>query len=119
MNHSQEPWELREVDGLFAVANKYGFVFDGTDEENRASWERVVLCVNILAPVPTKELKKEGTGLMSDSAVCVGSLIKQRDELIKALKSVKECKYEPDKIICIVDHDVFKAEHYEAIHAKE
>ena len=38
-------------------------------------------------------------------------LTAQRDELLAALKWVKECKYEPDKIICTVDHVVFKVEH--------
>lgn len=35
--HTPGPWEVREVDGLFAVAHRYGWVLESNDvEQDRA-----------------------------------------------------------------------------------
>lgn len=53
---------------------------------NPADARRIVACVNALEGIPTDELEKAGTGMMSEAAVCVGKLTKQREELVALLK---------------------------------
>jgi hypothetical protein len=59
------------------------------DKEIRAAnARRIVACVNALEGIPTDELEKAGTGLMSDAAVCVGEITKECYRLKEELKSI-------------------------------
>ena len=49
---------------------------------------RIAVCLTVLDCVPIDELEKAGTGMMSDAAVKVGELTKQRDELLSVLKGL-------------------------------
>jgi hypothetical protein len=43
--HTPGPWEVREVDGLFAIAHRDGWVLDSNDEQqDRADAKLIAAC---------------------------------------------------------------------------
>lgn len=92
-----------------------------SDFNPNARGHRASICVRACAGIPD-ELLEDPEYLIKPELDNLDTqingrleLLQQRDELLTALKSVKECKYQPDKIICIVDHVVFKIEHFDNI----
>lgn len=57
MEHTKEPWEVREVDGLVAIANSDGFILEHDDDrQNIIDARRIVACVNACRDIPSEKL---------------------------------------------------------------
>ena len=94
MKHTKEPWVYwqppESMYGHAIINNKGETICDFSQSTfintvNEVDARRIVACVNALEGIPTDELEKAGTGMMSDAAIMVGKLTKQLDELKNAL----------------------------------
>lgn len=89
MNHTREPWSIwlhGDDWTIEAKSDDSGFMVDiGNASFSEENARRIVACVNALEGIPTDELEKAGTGLMSEAAICVGRLTKERDMLLAKL----------------------------------
>ena len=47
--HTKGPWEVREVEGLFAFASEKGFVMENSDEQNRIDARLIAAAPELLA----------------------------------------------------------------------
>jgi hypothetical protein len=61
MTHTPEPWEVREVDGLVAIAHSGGFVLEADDDrQNIVDARRICACVNACRRIETSVLESDG-----------------------------------------------------------
>ena len=81
--------KLREVDGLFAVAYADGFVFEGSECQNRIDWNRAILCVNACECIEDDVLSSARRGI-DGFKLKIEELVKQRDELRTRLAALEE-----------------------------
>ena len=90
--HTPEPWEawLHGDDWTIeARSPASGFMADIANASfSEPDARRIVACVNALEGISTEILEMAGTGLMSEAAVAVGKLTKERDELLEALRAL-------------------------------
>ena len=78
MEHTKEPWEVRDVDGLVAIAHLGGFVLESDDDrQNVVDARRIVACVNACAGIKTEQL--ENTGIETVSNQILVMLREERD----------------------------------------
>jgi hypothetical protein len=82
MEHTKEPWWNT---GVVIKA-------DGNIPAQATSWEdarRIVACVNACAGIPTEDLERWGTSLITKiQEDNIARLTKQRDELVAALEEL-------------------------------
>lgn len=101
MSHTKEPWRVSGTGHLCAGDKVIPY------DDLKADARRIVACVNACAELPTEDLDRFGLGLIEklreDEAF---SLIKQRDELLAALKGLIEggdnCVTDRDEVSAIL-----------------
>ena len=93
-NHTPEPWSYQASipeDGFecFFINGERKRIsdFDGPqDDEQFANVRRIVACVNACAGIPTDDLEQCPSGGLFHLADHANELVKQRDELLAALR---------------------------------
>lgn len=96
-NHTKEPWFIDENNiHIGSIATLHGddagyseiwSKWDGAPKSHKDNARRIVACVNACQGLDTDHLEKNG---LPDFAGKISSLVKQRSELLKALKDCVE-----------------------------
>jgi hypothetical protein len=59
--HTPGPWEVREADGLFAIAHKHGWVLESNDEEQDRADAKLIAAAPIMLEALQRIVKHQDT----------------------------------------------------------